>query len=189
MLIQTCNTCKKEFVKTHNKNRVYKYCSIKCSTSNPEKIENFAIKMKGRTAWNKGMKGRKHWMNISGLNKGIPWNKGKENIYFKGDKNPNWKGGVTPINEAIRHSIKYKEWRIKILKRDHYSCVSCGHKSKGNYKEVIVDHIKPFSLFPKLRFSLKNGRTLCSKCDSILGWKYQKNREFFNLNLPIGTQA
>ena len=33
-------------------------------------------RQKGHTAWNKGMKGLQPWMNISGLNKGEPWNKG-----------------------------------------------------------------------------------------------------------------
>ncbi len=171
-MINTCNTCKKDFVKTHNKNRVYKYCSIKCSTSNLGKIKNFSEKMRGRRAWNKGIKGRQDWHDISGLKPG--WNKGIPNTYIMGDKNHNWKDGITPINKAIRHSIEYKTWRMAVLRRDYFSCINCGHKANGQYKDVIVDHIKPFSLYPEMRLAIENGRTLCMKCDSELGWNYHR---------------
>lgn len=32
----------------------------------------------GKVAWNKGIKGLQDWHNVSGLNNGIPWNKGKK---------------------------------------------------------------------------------------------------------------
>jgi len=136
--------------------------------------------MKGRKAWNKGIKGLQSWMNITGLtgkNGKPPWNKGKENPHMKGDKNPNWKGGVTPENEKIRKSIEYKEWRMKVLRRDRFQCINCGHRGTGKYRDLIVDHIKPFSEYPKLRLSLGNGRTLCGKCDGLLGWNYQKAKK------------
>lgn len=31
-------------------------------------------------------------------------------------------------------------------------------------KEIIADHIKSFRFFPKLRYVIDNGRTLCNKC-------------------------
>lgn len=132
--------------------------------------------MIGKTAWNKGVRGIQSWMNISGLKAG-GWNKGIPNENWKGEKNPNWAGGVTPENEKIRHSIEYQEWRMAVLRRDHFKCVNCGHRGTGKYKDLIVDHIKPFSKYPELRMALGNGRTLCAKCDDLLGWKYQKNRK------------
>jgi len=76
-----------------------------------------------------------------------------------------WKGGITPINAKIRTSYKYKLWRISIFKRDNYTCVWCGVKN-GQGKTVILnaDHIKPFAIFPELRFAIDNGRTLCVPC-------------------------
>jgi hypothetical protein len=62
-------------------------------------------------------------------------------------------------NSLIRKSVVYKEWRYEVLNRDNYTCVKCG--KRGN---VEADHIKPFSLYPELRFELDNGQTLCKEC-------------------------
>jgi predicted restriction endonuclease len=82
-----------------------------------------------------------------------------------GDKNPNWKGGITPINTIIRGSLEYKLWRKSVFERDNYTCIWCGARS-GKGKQVILhaDHIKPFSQYPELRFAIDNGRTLCREC-------------------------
>ena len=76
-----------------------------------------------------------------------------------GEKSANWKGGITPINERIRKSKKYKLWRKEVFERDNYACIWCGFK--GN---LHADHIKSFALFPKLRLEVDNGRTLCIVC-------------------------
>lgn len=89
-----------------------------------------------------------------------PHNKDKPCDRWVGEGNPNWKGGVTPINLVIRTSLKYKIWRRSVFKRDDYTCQLCGVVGG----ELNADHIKPFALFPKLRFSVNNGRTLCRKC-------------------------
>lgn len=78
-----------------------------------------------------------------------------------GSKNASWKGGVTPTNKLIRHSIDYKLWREAVFKRDNYQCV-IGGIEHGN--KLHADHIKSFSEHPKLRLEVSNGRTLCKKC-------------------------
>ncbi len=91
-------------------------------------------------------------------------------------RHPAWKGGVTPINDAIRKSIEYKLWREAVFRRDNFTCVWCGEKESVSGK-LEADHIKPFSLFPALRFAIDNGRTLCRRChektDTYL-WKCQQ---------------
>ena len=76
-----------------------------------------------------------------------------------GDKCPNWRGGITPINKIIRHSKEYILWRESVFKRDNYTCIWCGNKGRLN-----ADHIKPFAHYPELRFAIDNGRTLCIDC-------------------------
>ena len=77
------------------------------------------------------------------------------------ENNHAWKGGITPINKAIRDSLEYKLWREAVFKRDNYQCIWGGkeHSSKLN-----ADHIKRFSDYPELRFAIDNGRTLCIDC-------------------------
>lgn len=83
------------------------------------------------------------------------------------EKNPMWRGGITPINTLIRCSKEYKLWRAAVFARDNYTCIWCGARFiKGVTGDVILnaDHIKPFCDYPELRFAIDNGRTLCEKC-------------------------
>lgn len=79
----------------------------------------------------------------------------------KGERNWNYQGGVTEINYKIRHSFEYRLWREAVFERDKYTCVWCGDNKGGN---LNADHIKPFALYPELRFAIDNGRTLCVPC-------------------------
>lgn len=74
--------------------------------------------------------------------------------------NPNWKGGVTPINIGVRMTAEYRAWRESVFQRDNYTCVLCFQKGGV----LNADHIKTFAHNPTLRFSLDNGRTLCIDC-------------------------
>lgn len=128
---------------------------------------------KGVTAWNKGtknpatsllFKGKKlsdaHRKKLSDSHKGKPTGR-------TGALSNLWKGGVTPIHLAIRMSLEYRLWREAVFKRDNFTCVWCGDKNyEGRGKTLILhaDHIKPFYLFPELRYSIDNGRTLCVPC-------------------------
>jgi 5-methylcytosine-specific restriction endonuclease McrA len=76
-----------------------------------------------------------------------------------------WKGGIYPTNLLIRYSHEYKLWRQAVFERDNWACVWCGARTKKGTRVVLhADHIKPFSLYPELRFAIDNGRTLCKEC-------------------------
>lgn len=99
----------------------------------------------------------------------------------KGNDNNMWKGGVTPTHEKIRKSMEYKLWRDSVFKRDNYTCVSCGKKNgMGKTVKLNADHIKPFAIFPELRFSIQNGRTLCVNCHQSVTKAQHKNCLFVN---------
>lgn len=98
-------------------------------------------------------------------------------IKISGEKSPLWKGGIAPKNLTIRKSFEMREWRRMIFKRDNYTCVICKQKKR----ELNADHIKPFSLFPALRFDLENGRTLCVECHRKTP-TYGKNLKYYIAN-------
>lgn len=86
----------------------------------------------------------------------------------KGSNSPLWKGGISPINKIIRRGLRYKLWRESVFERDSYTCQICGIKSgMGVAVELHPHHLKPFALFPELRFDLSNGQTLCASCHKL----------------------
>ncbi len=83
----------------------------------------------------------------------------------QGSKSNLWKGGRTKRKKHDRDCLEYRLWRRDVFKRDNYKCVKCGFASKGKRpSDIHADHIKPFTLFPELRFEIENGRTLCIPC-------------------------
>ena len=116
------------------------------------------------------MKGNKYREGLSPWNKGIKKRLNTGRTHFKkgshmGLDHWRWKGGITPINEKIRKSTEYKLWRLAVFQRDNYTCIWCGARSQKGMKVFLhADHIKPFALFPELRFAIDNGRTLCEDC-------------------------
>lgn len=76
-----------------------------------------------------------------------------------------WKGGKTDENRRLRNSGSVAEWRKAVFARDGYACKGCGSSNK----KLTADHIRPWSLFPELRFDVANGRTLCWPCHCRIG--------------------
>lgn len=72
----------------------------------------------------------------------------------------NWKGGVTPENKRARNSKEYKNWRIAVFERDHYTCQVCGTVGR----KLNAHHKKKWSEYPELRYFVSNGITLCEDC-------------------------
>jgi hypothetical protein len=119
---------------------------------------------KGNIPWNKG---KKNWMSESSMQSAIakkrgrtPWNKGIpspelsernriNNPQKKGKLSSTWKGGCAEYQ------------KIQALIRDDYTCQICGMREP---EIMVVDHIKPKSVFPELKAELNNLMTLCPNC-------------------------
>ena len=82
------------------------------------------------------------------------------------------------LNRFWRASNETKEWRLAVFKRDNWTCVRCGAKSKKNNPvRIEAHHIKPFAKYHELRFILSNGITLCKKCHD----KEPKGRKVYDV--------
>jgi 5-methylcytosine-specific restriction endonuclease McrA len=80
--------------------------------------------------------------------------------------------GKRTADKKIRQSWAYRKWREAVFVRDNFTCTDCGDKNYEGRGETLViqaDHIKPFALYPNLRFENNNGRTLCIPCHKKTG--------------------
>lgn len=84
----------------------------------------------------------------------------KLSLAHRGSRSQNWKGGVTSINVLIRDSLEYKLWREAVFKQDDFRCWDCGERGGS----LEAHHVWPFAYYPRLRFDVRNGQTMCRKC-------------------------
>ncbi len=69
-----------------------------------------------------------------------------------------------------RLSRKYKEVRLRVLRRDGYVCFYCGAEEK----EMTIDHIIPVSKAPELAIDESNMRVCCKRCNSSKGSRNER---------------
>ena len=178
---KNCLVCGRPFQKRATCSRTEwanrKHCSRDCLNLAPRSAET-RLKQRlaklGKPSWNKGIPHTEtHKLNLRG--KRAPF---KDTSRMKGRRPWNKIGdGITPVNERIRKSPKYKKWVKRVFERDNYTCKECG-KHGGN---LHAHHKKPFALYTRLRFVLSNGITLCVPChrktDSFGTNQWTKSRE------------
>ena len=84
-------------------------------------------------------------------------------FYRSGEKNPLWKNGKSKNKKRYEWNLaKYQQWRWKVYNRDKKTCQLCGEKWRK--VKIKAHHIKSYLLYPRLRFKIDNGITLCEKC-------------------------
>ena len=80
--------------------------------------------------------------------------------YLTGEKHYRWIKDRKKVKRYYveRNNPEYKQWVKKIKKRDNNICQL---KNKDCFGYNIVHHIKNWSEYPKLRYKVNNGITLC----------------------------
>jgi 5-methylcytosine-specific restriction endonuclease McrA len=161
-----CERCGNKFYEYPYFKGKRKFCSVNCSNKSNANRLSEARKgsqnpMFGKKAWNSGVYGKiKH-----------PTNQGKK-CHF-------WRGGISRKKYKLRRGGKWKAWRNKVFERDDYTCQKCGKRGG----RLIPHHIKLFSYFPKERFRIKNGITVCEKpCHKYLHRKENYGKRIININ-------
>lgn len=181
--VKQCANCKKDFTKKSTHSKKYwagaKFCSRSCAKIgvsswnkgiplSEEKKLHLSEILKGRTC-NTGRthfkKGNKEGADTRFKKGQESYWKGKPNPHFQGENNPRWKGGITAEHLKIRWSVRMKNFRNEIFKRDNYTCKECGRKRIAGDRVILnIHHIQPFSVYEKLRFDKDNVVTLCKEC-------------------------
>ncbi len=160
-IIKNCSLCDKEFetrpylVEKRNRG---KYCNQKCYWKAKIGTRRNTVTLKCLGCKKEFLKNLYHLKRNEGKycsRKCVGIANGKR---LSGSGHWNWKGGISP---RVLTSKKYKEWRKAVFQRDGYKCVWCGY-DKGEILQA--DHIKPWKFYPKLRYKVLNGRTLCKPC-------------------------
>ena len=175
-MIISCQRCGFRF-KTRNKKA--KYCTQQCWWKSN----------RGKPTWNKGLK--TGLIPKTAFKKGINLKKENHPMWGKkhslehrrriaesmmGKKSHLWKGGLTSENARLRNSLDYRIWREAVFARANWTCVLCFQVGG----KLHADHIKPFSLYPELRLTIDNGRTLCVVCHKktetyLVGVRWMQN--------------
>ena len=76
----------------------------------------------------------------------------------------NWKGGKTKIyKHTDTQTFRYRQWRTEVFTRDNFTCQICG--KVGGYLQP--HHIKSWTKYPKLRYEILTGITVCKECHNL----------------------
>ena len=161
--IHICKYCNSEF-STYKDDSVY--CSRDCESKFKTKpkvsliCDNCNITYKVYPSAEKWSKLREYKKNF--CSKDCLYN------YYSGENHPYWiddRNKLKDNNKSIRWGKDMNAWRKQIFKRDGYCCQICHEISRKGYPiELNAHHIKSFKDYPKERFNIDNGITLCSAC-------------------------
>ena len=162
-LVKSCEECGIEFESHISAKR--KYCSRECATAGLRKQVSVECANCGDTV----IKTPSLIARVGRVYCGLPCAR----AHIRGENAAVWKGGVSNKLRRLRSSASFKEWRTAVFERDDYTCQDCGRRGA----ELHPHHIKAFADYPKLRFDVSNGITLCLLCHGkIHGITYARRK-------------
>ena len=103
------------------------------------------------------------------------WNK-------RGELNPRWKGGITPLRQAFYMSEEWKTVCSAVWKRDKATCRRCGLEKKENAEMPFhIHHVVSFAN-EQLRATASNLVLVCETCHHFIHSKRNEKNEFIQKN-------
>lgn len=151
---KNCEACKKEFSVYPARGKTARFCSHPCYGAWRETIK---LSDEHKRKIGESHTEEKHWN--YGKKTSLSSRK-KMSISHRGISESEWKGFSTTERHRLMRSRDYVLWRTAVFMRDNYTCQECNVRGG----ELQADHIKPWALYPTLRFAIDNGRTLCVDC-------------------------
>lgn len=141
-----------------------KFCSKSCKMTYQIAMEPERYKLSPESIEKARKRFSKMWR---GKPKKSEW-KEKYRLANLGSKSHFWRGGKTSKNRKLRNMAKTSDWRNKVFERDNYTCQRCGARNgSGKTIYLTAHHIKSWAKYPKLRWTLNNGITLCRECHKL----------------------
>jgi thymidylate synthase ThyX/5-methylcytosine-specific restriction endonuclease McrA/DNA-binding XRE family transcriptional regulator len=123
----------------------------------------------GREPWNKGRRYHAGWRHT-------PETRQRLSEQKKGERNPQWRGGITPYALRIRRGVE--DLRPAVFQRDQFTCRLCG--AKGGSLEI--HHILPIWARPDLALEIDNLASVCEAChDKLNGGRELEYAEHFGV--------
>lgn len=112
---------------------------------------------------------------------GNPIARNNPQIFKKGTRPYNWKGGISPFRMQIRSCLTYRIWRSDVFTRDNFTCIKClkrgGILNADHYPKLfstILNEYKIKTMEDALEceelWNINNGRTLCKACHYKITW-------------------
>ena len=180
-----CAECRKEFKDYHRKRADRKFCSTECGYKNKQRRVNVnceycGVEFEAHAYYLKRGKGKycsrlcySRWKSENWVGENNPHygeTKSFEHRRKISESNLKTKAPLRKQERSVlrdlRKSFEYNEWRIKVYKRDDYTCQMCG--DRGNGLKIDAHHTLSFVDYPEHRFNVDNGITFCKECHGII---------------------
>lgn len=81
--------------------------------------------------------------------------------YNRGSNNSSWNPNLTDEERNGIRGNRSDKWRLRVYKRDGFTCQICGDNKGGN---LTAHHLNAWRTFLQQRFKTKNGITMCIPC-------------------------
>jgi len=135
-----------------------RYSESKMGEKNPMYGKKYSKKEKEKMS--EILKGRMPWNHRRRLSKVH-----KENIRIamlkhaaRGESHYRWNLDREAVRRDLRNDPEYKQWRYRVFKRDRHVCRM---NNQDCFGKVQAHHILPWKGYPKERYNINNGITLC----------------------------
>jgi 5-methylcytosine-specific restriction endonuclease McrA len=180
-----CKQCNNKFEVRPCDVKKRQLCSLKCTIlyHKGENNPNF------NNNWSKKQKENQSIITKEAMTEEVI-QKMRDNQYDRtGSNNPNYIDGRNSLVMSIRHLKESKQWKIKIFKRDNYTCQDCGqigynlnaHHEKS-FADLMKEFLQEYNQFSPIEdketlirlamnwkpfWEISNGKTLCEKCHHL----------------------
>lgn len=132
---------------------------------------------RGVSPWNRGKSYRAGWKHSEETRQSLSLQK-------TGERNPQWKGGITREGVALRRPMA--ERRQEIYARDGYTCRLCGQQSN----RLTLHHVLPVWARPDLAGDDANVVSLCRPCHlSVNGRELEYVERFCRSHAEVPADA